>query len=201
LLVLVLDHTCRAQGWDWYEPLAPYLHWAYVARALVGVVEVGAADPGDGELRATAFRARSLLDPRMPAALERPPGRATPLAHGLILAARMLRHDTQHGSAPVGESTLVVVTDGRANVPLAASESGTLPLGSVGRSGVDDALAAARPIRAMRRVRSVLIDPGLEIHGHLAAVLAEALGAQLVHGVEADAVADPGVAVPASGAG
>ncbi len=43
LLVLLLDHTCRAQDWDWYEPLSQYLSWAYVTRALVGVVEVGAA--------------------------------------------------------------------------------------------------------------------------------------------------------------
>jgi magnesium chelatase subunit D len=199
LLVLVLDHTCRSDDWDWYEALAPYLRWAYVTRAPVGVVEVGAADPGDGELRATRFRCRSLLDPRLPAALERPPGRATPLAHGLTLAAARLRHDTQQGGAPVGEATLVVVTDGRANVPLAASQLDALP-GFVGESGVLDALDTARAIRTLHRVRSVVIDPGPQLQGHLAAMLAEALGAPLVHGIAVDAIAVPVASGRARGA-
>jgi magnesium chelatase subunit D len=199
LLVLLLDHTCRTPDWDWYAQLAPYLRWAYVNRTAVGVVEVGAADPDDGELRATQFRCRNLLDPRLPAALERPPGRATPLAHGLDLAAAMLRHDTQQGSTAVDEATLVVVTDGRGNVPLAASQLGTPPE-FAGRSGVRDALDAARAIRALHRVRSVVIHPGLELHGHLAAMLAEALGARLAHDISAEAVSVPGAAVPGSGA-
>lgn len=198
LLVLVLDHTCRTGDWDWYQSLAPYLRWAYVTRAPVGVVEVGAADPADGELQATRFRCRSLLDPRLPAALERPRGRATPLAHGLTLAAAMLRHDTQQGGAQVSEATLVVVTDGRANVPLAASQLDALPE-FVGETGVLDAIDAAHTIRTLHRVRSVVIDPGPQAHGHLAAMLAAALAAPLVHGNAVDAIAvDPAAAPGAS---
>ena len=111
----------------------------------------------------------------------------------------MLRHDTQQGSTAVDEATLVVVTDGRGNVPLAASQLGTPPE-FAGRSGVRDALDAARAIRALHRVRSVVIHPGLELHGHLAAMLAEALGARLAHDISAEAVSVPGAAVPGSGA-
>jgi magnesium chelatase subunit D len=183
LLVLVLDHTCRASDWDWYQPLAPYLRWAYVTRALVGVVEMGAAAKDLGsELRATQFRSRSVLDPRVASALERAPGRATPLAHGLALAAAMLRHDTQQAGAPVSEAFLVLVTDGKANVRLADSQTTTLPVTVVGRAAVDDALRACAEISKLRRVRRVVIDPGLRPYGHLTARLAAALGAPLAHG-------------------
>ena len=91
LLVLLLDHTCRVLYWDWYEPLAEYLDWAYVHRALVGVVQVGVAPGGPhgalsgGELRATQFQARGVLDPRMLAALDPP---ATPARPGDATRAR-----------------------------------------------------------------------------------------------------------------
>jgi magnesium chelatase subunit D len=183
LLVLVLDHTCRIRDWDWYQPLAPYLRWAYVTRALVGVVEMGAAGKDvRSELRATQFRSRSVLDPRVVSALERPPGRATPLAHGLTLAAGMLRHDTQQASALVGEAFLVVVTDGRANVPLADSHAATWPPAAVGGSAVDDAVQVGSEISKLRRVRCVVIDPGPRPYRHLTARLAVALAAPLVNG-------------------
>jgi magnesium chelatase subunit D len=192
LLVLVLDHTCRVRDWDWYEPLAPYLRWAYVTRALVGVVELGAlADDVRSELRATQFRSRSVLDPRVADALRRLPGRATPLAHGLTLAAAMLRHDTQQAGVPVGEAFLVVVTDGRANVPLADSHTATLPVNVVGGIAVRDTEEAARAISALRRVRSVVIDPGPRPYGHLAALLAVALAAPLVRGTSPPGPASP----------
>lgn len=201
LLVLLLDHTCRIQDWDWYQPLAPYLGWAYVTRALVGVVEVGArTDAGDGELRATRFQSRSLLDPRVSAALDRRPGRATPLAHGLVLAEGMLRHGAQPGSALVGEAFLVVITDGRANVPLAASLTG-VPVANVGGTAIRDALLASHailPTRAIRpphQLHTVVIDPGPRPYSHLTASLAEALGASLVHGTTmAVSLPDSGVA-------
>ncbi|WP_424533742.1 hypothetical protein ACOZ38_25745 [Sphaerisporangium viridialbum] len=179
LLVLLLDHTCH-HGWDWYGPLAPYLRWAYAARAPVDVVEVGAADASD-ELCAQRFAARGLLDPRVATALERRPGRATPLAHGLSLAARLLRRETQQGDAAVVEAVLVVVTDGRANVPLAASRAKSLPE-RVAREGVDDALGVAGEISALHRVRSVVVDPGPRPGSHLTTLLATALGGLIVPG-------------------
>jgi len=214
LLVLLLDHTCRAQDWDWYEPLSQYLGWAYVTRALVGVVEVGAAadDTGDGmgydettrELRATQFQSRDVLDPRIAAALRRKPGRATPLAHGLSLAFALLRRSTQQGCPAVSEAVLVVVTDGRANVPLPHSQTGTVPV-KVGRDGVEHALREARKIKALgRRVRSVVIDPGWQPNGHLAAMLAAELAAPLEHSTPATVLIPPGLEPdwpePASGA-
>ena len=181
MLVLVLDHTCRAIDWDWLVPLAPYLSWAYATRAQVGVVEVGATD-GDpaGELRASEFRVRNLLDPRVEEALEPRPGRATPLGHGLTLAAAILRHDTQQGGAPVTDARLVVVTDGRANVPLANSQSG-IPPANVGQRAIHDAEIAARAIRGLHRVHSVVIDPWPRASGHLATALAAELAAPIKH--------------------
>jgi magnesium chelatase subunit D len=184
LLVLLVDHTCR-RGWDWYAALAPYLQWAYAARAYVGVVEVGAADAAD-ELRARAFLAHNLLDPRVAAALERPSGRATPLADGLGLAAGLLRHHTQQGDATVVEALLVIVTDGRANVPLQASKSGQIS-SPVASEGVADAVDVARQIAMLHRVRSVVIDPGPRPYAHLTTTLADALHAVVVAGRPDDA--------------
>ncbi|MBC6461075.1 hypothetical protein [Actinomadura sp. HBU206391] len=183
LLVLLLDHTCR-QGWDWYGALAPYLQWAYSVRAAVGVVEVGAADAPD-ELCAQRFSARSLLDPRVREALERSAGQATPLAHGLSLAARLLRHDTQHGDAAVDEALLLVVTDGRGNVPLRASRTRSAP-GRVGREGVQDALDVAAEIGRLHRVRSLVMDPGPRPYAHLTTELAQTLGGSVVPGGSGD---------------
>jgi len=186
LLVLLLDHTCREPDWDWYVPLAPYLRWAYTHRAPVSVVEVGRAvatsrPVAARELRAQHFRARGLLDPRVARALDRDPGRATPLAHGLALTTRILRHDTQQGSVAVADAVLVVVTDGRGNVPLSASVTGNAPV-HAGRSGVADALHAAGQIKRLRRVRRVVIDPGPRAYGHLTGDLAMALDAPLALG-------------------
>jgi magnesium chelatase subunit D len=177
LLVLLLDHTCRADGWDWYGALAPYLRWAFTSRAPIGVVEVGRADTAN-ELRADQFRSRRLLDARVAEALGRAPGQATPLAHGLSMACTMLRHDTQQGSGPVADAVLVVATDGRGNVPLSASRTAQVQH-QVGRRGITDALRVAGQIRRLNRVRSVVIDPGPRPHGHLTADLAAALGGPL----------------------
>jgi magnesium chelatase subunit D len=194
LLVLLLDHTCRTDDWDWYQPLSDYLGWAYVNRALVGVVEVGAPSGGprdvitSSDLRATRFQARGVLDRRVLDAidpLDRPPGRATPLAHGLSLVEELLRRSTQQGGPAVSEAIFVAVTDGRANVPLAHSKSGTIPEG-VGLTAFDDSLGQARKITALdparRRTRSVVIDPGWQPNGRLAAKLAVELRAALEHG-------------------
>jgi magnesium chelatase subunit D len=199
MLLLLLDHTCRAQDWDWFGPLEPYLGWAYVVRAVVGVVEVGAAVADqESELRATQFRSRGVLDPRVPKALQNTPGRATPLAHGLTLAAGMLRHSMQLGGPGISDAILVVVTDGRANVPLPNSVADMMPV-SVGDAGFKDALAEARKIQALgvirHRVRSVVIHPGRQPNSHLAAELAVALDAPLEHGTE------PGHRTPAGAGG
>ncbi len=181
LLVLVLDHTCRA-GWNWLDALAPYLQWAYTGRAGVCVIEVGAAGVAN-ELRAQRFSASSLLDPRVVRALERPVGRCTPLAHGLDLAVETLRHRLHLGKVPADDVLLVIVTDGRGNIPLRASATGELP-DRVGREGVEDALAMARELSRMKRIHAVVLDPGPRPGAALTRALAEACGARLQQGGE-----------------
>lgn len=182
VLSLVLDHTCRGD-WDWSATLEPFLQWAYVTRASVHVVEVG----GEGEaneLRAGGFTARSTRDPRVAAALVRGPGRATPLADGLDRAGHALRRAFRHHRAGPVEALLVVVTDGRGNVPLAVSRSGVSGPGPVQRAGLEDALAVAARIRALGRSRlnSVVVDPGRHPYTRLPVTLAEALGCGVVAG-------------------
>jgi magnesium chelatase subunit D len=183
LLVLVLDHSSRGKDWDWSKVLMPYLRWAYVNRALVGVVELGRDGGRAHELRATQFRSRGVLDPRIKHALGVwPKARATPLAHGLTLAGDMLRHDTQQAGGPVSKAYLVVVTDGRANVPLSDSLLARWPAPPVGQRGVTDARAAAGKISGLRRVRCVVLDPGPRPNAYLTDTLARALGGRLVSG-------------------
>ncbi|MEU5367347.1 CHAT domain-containing protein [Streptomyces sp. NPDC005925] len=151
VLVLLLDHTCRGPDWDWQDALTPFLQWAYAGRAAIHVIEVGAADARN-ELRAESFAARGVLDPRVLAALYRRPGRATPLAHGIELAAQALRRAFRlYGTGPA-EAWLVVVTDGRGNIPLRAGQTGRLR-GEVAAAGVEDAVEAAARIAAMDRTR------------------------------------------------
>lgn len=177
LLVLLLDHTSR-RGLDWYPVLSPYLSLAYTSRSRVAVVEVGSRDART-ELAASVCVCRSLLDRRVVQALARPPGRATPLAHGLNLTASLLRHETQHGGALVDEALLLVFTDGRANVPLDASLSLRTPT-AVGDRGVRDAWEQARRIARLPRVSSLVLHPGPRPQEHLVVRLAEELGAEVV---------------------
>ncbi|MGW1532013.1 magnesium chelatase [Streptomyces aureus] len=183
LLMLLLDHTCRGD-WDWQDALTPFLQWAYTARAALHVIEVGGADAAD-ELRAESFAARGVLDPRVLASLYKAKGRATPLAHGIEQAGKVLRQAFRlHGSA-LSEVWLVVVTDGRGNVPLQASHTGRLH-GPVGAQGVEDSLAAAAPLAALDRgrLRIAVVDTVRAPYGDLPFALAETLGATVVEGRE-----------------
>ena len=174
MLTLVLDCTC-GESWDWTATLMPFLQWGYVERASVCLVTVGSRNAAS-ELRAERMLARNLLDRRVAAALQAPAGRATPLAHGLDLALQTLRHALHHGRQGVLEASLVVISDGRGNVPLEASLTGTTPT-AVGRRGIEDAFAVAERIRALDRVRTVVIDPEPEVSADLPHALARALGA------------------------
>ncbi|MCX5360046.1 magnesium chelatase [Streptomyces sp. NBC_00124] len=187
MLALLLDHTCR-HDWDWGQALTPYLQWAYTGRASVCVVEVGSGD-AVSDVRAEHFIARSVLDPRVGFALRRPAGRSSPLAHGLALTDRLLRRAFQQRSNLV-EAWLVVVTDGRGNVPL--DIAGGRPRGPVRRMGVEDALAAAERIGAMARIRlhSVVVDAARQPYPDLTFQLADALGGVTVAGRTAEGVTD-----------
>ncbi|WP_258572799.1 magnesium chelatase [Streptomyces sp. KM273126] len=182
MLVLVLDHTCRGDDWDWQDALTPFLQWAYTGRAATQVVEVGVAEPAD-ELRAESFAARSVLDPRVLAALYRPAGHATPLAHGIEQAAQALRRAFRQQGNGLAEAWLVVVTDGRGNVPLRVSHTGRVS-GPVAAEGVEDAFKAAARISAMDRTRLhvTVVDAAREPYGDLPFALADRLGGSVVEG-------------------
>lgn len=179
LLALVLDYTCL-EGWDWTVPLLPFLRRAYVERAGIVLVRVGAEDSRN-EMRADRLATRNLLDPRLDVALAARPGRATPLAHGLFLALQALQHGLQHGEGNVRRARLVVVTDGRGNVPLELDHDLNVA-GTVGRAGVESALEVAASIRAIAAIETVLVDPEPDIYPELVSELAQALGAEVVPG-------------------
>ena len=173
-VVLVLDHTCR-RGWDWSAALQPYLRWAYTQRAALTVVEFGHQGCAD-ELRAEAYRSGSVLDGRIAASLERPAGRATPLAYALDVAVQQLRRQLRYGAAMAERAWLVVASDGRGNVPLEASQR-DIPPGFVSREGIADALAAAAAVRSLTAVRPVVLaPPGLTHYAELPFDLADAMG-------------------------
>ena len=186
MLALVLDFTCRGD-WTWTTVLQPYLAWAYPRRASVCLVRVGARDAAN-ELQAERVMARNLLDPKLALLLEAPAGRATPLAHGLELARQALRHSLHHGRAELSSARLVVVTDGRGNIPLDASRGGRIE-GAVAQRGVDDALLVAEQLAALDRVRATVIDPAPTVLADLPRELARALNAELDASIAARKVA------------
>ncbi|MEH2115505.1 hypothetical protein [Nostoc sp.] len=176
MLMLVLDHTCL-QDCDWQEELLPYLSWAYVERASVCLIQVGAAKASNF-LQAERIMAHSILVPRINAELEAERGKATPLAHGLDLGLQTLRHALQHGRSTVQQAVLVVISDGRGNVPLEASRIGRI-VPPVGSKGVEDALRVAEHIRKLDRVKAVLLNPQPKQYGDLPLKLAEEMGASI----------------------
>ena len=174
-----MDYTCL-EGWDWTAPLLPFLRRAYVERAGIILVRVGAEDSAN-EMRADRLATRNLLDPRLDVALAARPGRATPLAHGLFLALQALQHALRHGEGNVRRARLIVVTDGRGNVPLEL-DSDLNVVRTVGRVGVENALEVAASIRAITAIETFLVDPQPDIYPELVSELAQALGAELVPG-------------------
>jgi magnesium chelatase subunit D len=177
MLMLVLDRTCL-RDCNWQEELLPYLSWAYVERASVCLIQVGAVDARH-ELRAERVMAQSILVPRISAEIEAGRGKATPLAHGLDLALQTLRHALQHGRSTVQQAVLVVISDGRGNVPLEASLLDRIAP-PVGRKGVEDALQVAERIRGLDGVKAVLLNPQPKQYADFPLELAEAIGATVV---------------------
>lgn len=177
MLMLLLDHTCL-QNCNWQETLLPYFSWAYVERASVCLIQVGAAN-ATHELRAEKILAQNILVPRISAGIEAGKGKATPLAHGLHLALQTLRHALQHGRSTVQQAMLVLITDGRGNVPLEASHFDKI-ITPVGRKGVEDALLEAKRISSLDNVQTVLLNPQPQHYKDLPLELAEALDATIV---------------------
>ncbi|MEL7353941.1 MAG: hypothetical protein AAF171_02325 [Cyanobacteria bacterium P01_A01_bin.116] len=177
MLMMVLDYTCLEEC-QWQETLLPYLQWAYVERANVCLVQVGAATAGN-ELQAQKVTAKSVLVPRIRDGLECEAGRATPLAHGLDLALQTLRHRLRHGRGTVQQAVMVVISDGRGNVPLAASQRREIPTQPVMRQGIDEALVVAEQISRLKQVETVVLNPQPKYYENLPIQLAQALGANI----------------------
>jgi magnesium chelatase subunit D len=177
LVVLLVDFTCSKPG-AWLQAVTPYLARAYVERARIAVVRVGAAGAAH-ELRAEHFEARSILVPALAQALDGTAGKATPLADGLDRALATARAALFHGRGAVRTATVVVVSDGRGNVPLSASRAGRVTE-PAGRRGIDDALAVAEALGAVDGLRCVLVDPEPKVMPELPAQLARALHAAVV---------------------
>ncbi|TDE26840.1 hypothetical protein [Actinomadura sp. 6K520] len=173
-LVLVLDHSCW-RHFDRAPGMAAFLRRAHRDDSAVSVIELGHRD-NPAELSAVRYRARSLLDPRVLASLNRSPGQATPLAHGLELAVAETRRLLRRGPLPI---SLVVATDGRGNVPLDDSLLGTVRE-AVGRRGVTAALDAAAPLRTLPGVRAVVLSPDVAQYSGLPFDLAEAMGGSVI---------------------
>ncbi|RKZ93495.1 MAG: hypothetical protein DRR19_00970 [Candidatus Parabeggiatoa sp. nov. 1] len=176
MLAMVLDYT-SVRDLDWQSELLPYLRWAYVERTSLCLIRVGAADAVE-ELRAERILARNLLVPRLQIALEAVAGKATPLAHGLELAYQTLRRALQQGRSTVERARLVVMTDGRGNVPLAASHINQITW-PVKRQGVEDAMKIARQIRTLNKVEVILLNPNPKQYTLLPWELKEALDASM----------------------
>ena len=124
------------------------------------------------------MQARNLLAPEVFKALEGEAGVATPLAHGLDLAGRTARASLQHGRSQVVRVRLVVLTDGRGNIPLQASLDGVLDR-PVSQDEIDDALTAARSLFEIPRLEIVLLDPQPQFYAELPQRLADELGASV----------------------
>jgi magnesium chelatase subunit D len=175
ILGLVIDCT-SLDDWDWGAAVLPYLREAYAHRAAICIVKLGHADAAN-ELRAESTVARSLLAAPLDDLFDVRKGRATPLAHGLELAFETLRHALQHGRGIAARADLVVVTDGRGNVPLATSHDGVIST-KIRDEGLTDALRIGEKIRALDWLDTLLIHGAPDIAAHLTVRLAAALGAR-----------------------
>lgn len=177
LLVLVLDATAYGQS-DWPVSLVPFIREAYLRRSAVCVVLVGALG-APHELRAERILAHNVVAPAVAAALDRGPGRATPLASGFHFALEAIRDARHRGRGAVVRATLVILSDGRGNVPLEASRTGWIGA-SVAAEGIEDALLKAAQLGTLDRVEKVLLNPQPPHAAHLVERLAEALHARII---------------------
>ena len=194
MLMVLIDYTCL-ESCQWEEQLFPYISWAYTQRASIGIMQVGIATDSTilkeeelklsinfEELRAKKISAQNVLVPSINIALDlekTKKGKATPLAHGFDLTLQTLRHALQHGRNTIQKAVLVVISDGRGNVPLEASHLGEIKP-PVGRKGFEDALEIAQKIGNLDNAEVVFLNPQPKQYPHLPLLLAQALGAKVV---------------------
>jgi magnesium chelatase subunit D len=179
LLLLLLDYTSISLP-QRQRALVPYLSQAYIERAGIAIIKVGAAiSSAKSELRAECVSARNILVPIISEAIDASVGNATPLAHGLELALQVIYRALQHGRSTVQQVTFVVISDGRGNVPLQASHSNTITP-PVAYTGIEDAQEQAQTIGEIKNVSSVVLSPQLRYYQDLPQQLANALNASFI---------------------
>jgi len=175
MLLVLLDYT-SLHGCTWFEALIRHLDWAYEKHASVCLIRVGARDARD-ELRAERIVVQSVLVPGLSVALETGAGRATPLPHGLDQSLQTVRNALQHGRSALFKIRFVVVSDGRANIPLKASQTGQMPQ-RIGREAVEDAVQVAQGFRGLKDIEVYYLNPQPQLHAEIPVALAAALGAK-----------------------
>lgn len=176
LLLCAIDFTCL-EGRDWESALIPHLRdWAYINRASIGIVRIGAKDARN-YLQAEFVQAKNLLSPKVESALEGEPGIATPLAHGLNLVVRAAQKALQQERNTKEKVRLIVLTDGRGNIPLLASLNNKLTSPMVNQEGIEDAVEIARKLASISRLEIVLLNPVPVLYSELPRMLAHELGA------------------------
>ena len=194
MLMVLIDYTCL-ESCQWEEQLFPHISWAYTQRASIGIMQVGIATDSAilkeeelklsinaEELRAKKISAQNVLVPSINIALDlekTKKGKATPLAHGFDLTLQTLRHALQHGRNTIQKVVLIVISDGRGNVPLEASHLGEIKP-PVGQKGFEDALEIAQKIGNLDNVEVVFLNPQPKQYPDLPLLLAQALGAKVV---------------------
>ncbi len=91
-----------------------------------------------------------------------------------------LRHALQHGKDTLQEAVFVVISDGRGNIPLQASQTGKIQL-PVGRNGVEDAMEIAEKIGNLDNVKTIFLNPQRKHCRELPLFLAKALKAKVIN--------------------
>jgi magnesium chelatase subunit D len=121
---------------------------------------------------------RSLLSREISSALEQPAGNASPLAHGLHLALRALHGALERGRGRARYARFVVLSDGRGNVPLEASQRGEITH-PVGTRGIADAIEIGREFGSMNNVETFYLNPQPLQYADLPVKLAQVMGAEM----------------------
>jgi magnesium chelatase subunit D len=176
MLLILLDYTSLRDS-NWQDSLYPYLVRAYMERAAICIVQVGRQNASH-ELQAEVVRGRNILAPEIDDAIRNAVGRATPLAHGFDLTLQILRHALQHGRSTVYHVQLLIISDGRGNVPLEDSRIGRITQ-PVYRKGIEDAFGLAQQLQDFKDLEKVLLNPQPEQYADLPLLLAETMGAEV----------------------
>jgi magnesium chelatase subunit D len=176
MLLMLVDYTALKDA-KWQNALLPYLQWAYIERASVCLIKVGAQNAKQ-ELQAERIITKKVLARSIDKALETEWGNSTPLAHGLDISLKTLRHTLQHGRNKLEQVVMVVISDGRGNVPLKASLGGELEL-PVKKQGIEDALDVAKQIAELKGVKAIVLNPQPKYYSDLPIQLALALGGKI----------------------